>query len=116
MTAKVIFSLSGKSKAKWIGKSDVDNFPCAYLMKIDEIWMRTSKQKYGFAAQSQIWDENKVDRNPRSSEEAFVKAVGWSSKETNSYPKGYFPRELYRQGSPLAVPFSSEKLHSCQQI
>jgi hypothetical protein len=118
LTADIIFNVSGKSKAKWIGKSDMQNFSCGYLLKIDDIWSRRSRGKFGFTTQARIWEENKTTQNPRSSEIEFKKAVGWDNKnsETSSYPKGYFPHEIYRQGSPLAVPFSSEKLHSCQQI
>ena len=115
-TRNIIFNLAGTIDVNRIAQSDIDNFPCAYLIKIDEIWMRTSNHKYGFTAQSQVWDKNKVDQDPRSSEKAFQKAVGWSSKENSSYPNGYFPHKIYKESSPLAVPFSSDKLHSCQQI
>jgi hypothetical protein len=120
LTADIILKISGKSKVKWIGKSDTTNISCGYLLKIDDIWSRRSRGKFGFTTQSQIWDKNKVDGNSRSSEIKFKKAVGWdedsSSTNTQSYPKGYFPYEIYKQGSPLAVPFSSEKIYNCQQI
>jgi hypothetical protein len=103
-------------KNKWVGKSDAEIFPCQYLLKLDDIWTRQTGKKFGFTTQAAIWEKIQVSRDPNQSAENFRSTVGWKNRtDPNApYPAGFFPAQLYQQGT-VAVPFFSKKLKECQK-
>jgi GUN4-like len=105
-----------KVKNRWLAKPDIDKLSCQHLLKLDDIWTRKSKGKFGFTNQSKFWKKNQVERDIEGSEENFRKAVGWNinNAPTSSQPEGFFPYQMYQAGV-IGVPFISTKLKDCQQ-
>jgi hypothetical protein len=112
-TADLVFKIVGKQKLKRIGKSDVPNLSCQYLLPLDDIWRRSSEGQFGFMAQAEVLKKSNLDRDPSKSEANFREAVGWSQKNITSrtYPQGYFPHKIYQEG--FVVPSFSAKLREC---
>ncbi len=112
-TADLVFKIVGKQKLKRIGKSDVPNLSCQYLLPLDDMWKRSSDGKFGFMAQAEVLKKSNIDRDPRKLETNFRESVGWSKEksDSNRYLQGYFPRQMYQEG--FIVPTLSEKLREC---
>jgi GUN4-like len=112
-TADLVFKVVGKEKVKRVGRLDVPNLSCQYLLQIDDIWKRASNGKFGFTAQSELLDKSNVNRDPSKLEANFREAVGWGKDNSNSltYPRGYFPYKIYQDD--FVVPSFSEKLREC---
>jgi hypothetical protein len=114
--ADLVFKIVGKQKLKRIGKSDVPNLSCQYLLPLDDMWKRSSEGKFGFTAQAEVLKKSNIDRDPSKLETNFREAVGWGNEKSNSsrYLQGYFPRKMYQEG--FTVPSVSEKLRECIQV
>jgi eukaryotic-like serine/threonine-protein kinase len=52
-TAGVILAV-GKQR-HWLGKEDIDNFPCADLRTVDQLWVKYSDGRFGFSVQKRIY-------------------------------------------------------------
>jgi hypothetical protein len=114
-TAILVFKMIGKEKVRKVGRLDAANFSCQYLLKLEDIWGRTSKGKFGFTAQSQILSKWKSERDFNVLETNFRGVVGWNREKSDSkiYPQGYFPREMYRQD--FVVSAFSQRIAECQK-
>ena len=112
-TADLFFKIVGKEKLKRIGRLDVSNLSCQYLLQLDDIWKRASNGKFGFTAQSEVLNKSKANRDPSKLEANFREAVGWvkSNSSSRTYLQGYFPYKIYQDD--FVVPSFSEKLREC---
>jgi hypothetical protein len=114
-TAALVFKIVGKEKVRRVGRLDVENFSCQYLLQLEDIWSRTSKGKFGFTTQSDVLSKWKSERDPSTLEANFRGVIGWDKEKSGStiYPQGYFPREMYRQD--FVVPAFSQRIAECQK-
>jgi GUN4-like len=114
-TADIIFKVIGKEKVKRLGKLDIPNFSCQYLLKLDDIWARKSEGKFGFKAQSEILSKWKDISDFRKVESNFREVVGWENVNTDKlkYKKGYFPYRIYKED--FVVLYFSQKLYECEK-
>jgi GUN4-like len=114
-TAVIIFKIVGKEKVRKVGRLDAANFSCPYLLKLEDIWGRTSKGEFGFTTQSKVLSKWKSERDTSILEANFRGVVGWDKEKSGStiYPQGYFPREMYRQD--FVVPAFAQKIAECQK-
>ncbi|MCY7278828.1 MAG: GUN4 domain-containing protein [Phormidesmis sp. CAN_BIN44] len=71
-TDKLMFRAAGlEADEIWPYEEKIENFPCADLRTINQLWLKYSAGHFGFSVQKQIWEE--VRRNHSE----FGRAVGW---------------------------------------
>jgi hypothetical protein len=56
-TANQICQVMGRSEEGWLRVEDIEQFPCADLRAIDQLWVRYSNGKFGFSVQKKIWQQ-----------------------------------------------------------
>jgi GUN4-like len=114
-TAALVFKILGKEKVRQIGRLDASNFSCIYLLKLDQIWKDKSNGEYGFTAQSEVLSKANLGKNSNPSESDLRAMLGWNkdNEKNNSYPKGYFPQEMYQYN--FVVPAFSQRIAECQK-
>jgi hypothetical protein len=103
-TWNLMLKLTKREQEGWLRVEDVKNFPRQELRKMDQLWVKYSKGKFGFSVQKQIWLDlgGKLDGEPDW--DTFVKLsdrVGWrKNNEWLSYdnytfstnaPQGHLP-------------------------
>jgi serine/threonine protein kinase len=54
-TARVMLAVAKREKEGWLNVKDIDNFPCADLRSIDQLWVKYSNDKFGFSVQKRIY-------------------------------------------------------------
>jgi hypothetical protein len=110
-TWNLMLKLTKREQEGWLRVEDVKNFPRQELRKMDQLWVKYSKGKFGFSVQKQIWLDlgGKLDGEPDW--DTFVKLsdrVGWrKNNEWLSYdnytfstnaPQGHLPEWCFRLG------------------
>ncbi|MFM6078942.1 MAG: GUN4 domain-containing protein, partial [Dolichospermum sp.] len=70
-TRRVMLAVTKREKEDWLRVEDIDNFPCADLRTIDQLWVKHSNGRFGFSVQKRIWEN--VDKNY----EDLCDRVGW---------------------------------------
>lgn len=48
---------AARTQEDWLDIEDIENFPCADLRTINQLWIKYSKGLFGFSVQKQIWQE-----------------------------------------------------------
>ncbi|MGB7060675.1 MAG: GUN4 domain-containing protein, partial [Geitlerinemataceae cyanobacterium] len=74
---ELLLKIAG-SKSKSQGQFDLEeweNLPCEKLKKVDNLWNKASDGKFGFTAQSEIYE--KVNYNA----EKYYQTLGWKEDE-----------------------------------
>ena len=54
-TRNLMLKLTKREQEEWLILKDVTNFPRQELRKMDQLWVKYSKGKFGFSVQKQIW-------------------------------------------------------------
>ncbi|MFM6844356.1 MAG: GUN4 domain-containing protein, partial [Dolichospermum sp.] len=103
-TLRVMLAVAKREKEGWLGVEDIDNFPCADLRTIDQLWVKYSNGRFGFSVQKQIYQRyERIYRGYRGTREydeeiwrKFGDKVGWrKGGDWLSYKdiiyKGYAP-------------------------
>jgi hypothetical protein len=83
-TSNLMLKLTKREQEGWLRVEDVKNFPRQELRKMDQLWVKYSKGKFGFSVQKQIWLElgGKLDGEPDW--DTFKKLgsrVGWRNND-----------------------------------
>ncbi len=77
-TARVMLAVAKREKEGWLDDKSIDNFPCADLRTIDQLWVKYSDGKFGFSVQKRIYQgfggTRKYDREIW---DKFGDKVGW---------------------------------------
>jgi WD40 repeat protein len=55
-TTAIILRISGREAEGWLTEEDIENFPCADLLTIDQLWVKYSQGRFGFSVQKEIWE------------------------------------------------------------
>jgi hypothetical protein len=82
-TYQLMITTVGKEVGQWFDRADLENFPCADLRTLDQLWVNYSKTKYcpngkwGFSVQKQIWQECGSPMEYNDDWEKFGDRVGW---------------------------------------
>jgi hypothetical protein len=79
-TAKRMFEVMGRQKEGWLRVEDIQQFPCADLCKIDQLWVKYSNGKFGFSVQKKIWERCGSPQEYNKAWFKFGGEVGWRSK------------------------------------
>ncbi|MFM6506306.1 MAG: GUN4 domain-containing protein [Dolichospermum sp.] len=54
-TLRVMLCVGEREREGWLDIKDIDNFPCADLRTIDQLWVKYSDGKFGFSVQKRIY-------------------------------------------------------------
>ena len=77
-TARVMLAVAKREKEGWLDDKSIDNFPCADLRTIDQLWVKYSDGKFGFSVQKRIYQGFGGTREyDREIWEKFGDKVGW---------------------------------------
>ncbi|MEC4983256.1 MAG: serine/threonine-protein kinase [Oscillatoria sp. PMC 1068.18] len=101
-TAKVMLKASNQEERGWLEVEDIDNFPCTDLRTIDQLWIKYSKERFGFSVQKQIYQSlGGIRKYDREIWQAFDCRVGWRKEGDLLYypdltmnvtaPQGHLP-------------------------
>jgi len=82
-TERLIITTANREKeGGYLTENDWSKFPCTDLRKIDQLWMKYSKGRFGFSVQKQIWESvgghQYADYDIR---ERFGDKLGWRREE-----------------------------------
>ncbi|MDY6783136.1 MAG: serine/threonine-protein kinase [Cyanobacteriota bacterium] len=101
-TRAILCQLVGKPAIAYLDNSEIAKLPCRDLNAIDSLWFKSSKGKFGFGVQAQIYNEVGGEYN------LFCDRVNWtvhrSSNEENSLifslraPAGHLPSRCWVSG------------------
>jgi O-acetyl-ADP-ribose deacetylase (regulator of RNase III) len=77
-----MLKISGREAEGWLREEDIENFPCADLLTIDELWVKYSSGRFGFSVQRDIWQSVGGTKNaPYRSFCSFGERVGWLNRD-----------------------------------
>jgi WD40 repeat protein/O-acetyl-ADP-ribose deacetylase (regulator of RNase III) len=105
-TTTLMLKISGREAEGWLREEDIENFSCADLLTIDELWVKYSEGRFGFSVQRDIWQSVGGTKNaPYRSFCSFGERVGWLKRDLNwltyseltfnaTAPVGYLPGGL----------------------
>ena len=81
-TRRVMLAVAKREKEGWLDVEDIDNFPCADLRTIDQLWVKYSDGKFGFSVQKRIYQSLGGTREYNTEIwEKFGDKVGWRKGE-----------------------------------
>ena len=97
-TSRVMLQAANREKEGWLNPEDIDKFSCEDLRIIDQLWLASSKRKFGFSVQKEIYESL---GGTRENVEDFGDRIGWrkggkwlSYSDVNFWdnpPKGILP-------------------------
>jgi eukaryotic-like serine/threonine-protein kinase len=77
-TARVMLAVARREDEGWLDTESIDNFPCADLRTIDQLWVKYSNGRFGFSVQKRIYQSLGGSREyDWEIWEAFGDKVGW---------------------------------------
>jgi serine/threonine-protein kinase len=100
-TAQIMLGVAKREKEGYLEVEHIDNFPCADLRTIDQLWVKYSNGKFGFSVQKRIYQGLGGTREYNSEIwEKFGDKVGWRIEDWLYYediifdikaPEGHLP-------------------------
>lgn len=62
-TRAILLSVTARTAAGWIRAEDFKQFPCQDLCMLDRLWVNSSKGRFGYSVQKQVWESigGKID-------------------------------------------------------
>ncbi|HEY9703664.1 MAG TPA: GUN4 domain-containing protein, partial [Allocoleopsis sp.] len=109
------------NKPQWIPEKDLNDLSCNVVNKIDELWIKYSKGKFGFSIQGKMWNNLGGETGVYNKEisDKFKQEVGWTQSFQNmqydiSAPKGHLPSVTTRISNNFGVPHVAAKIENCQ--
>jgi hypothetical protein len=88
-TARKMCEVMGRQEEVWLPVGDIEQFPCADLRTIDQLWVKYSNGRFGFSIQKEIWQKCGIPTNKQR--DRFAEEVGWKEEgiSTDSNWKSY---------------------------
>ncbi|MGK7928635.1 MAG: GUN4 domain-containing protein [Spirulina sp.] len=82
-TYRVMLQVVEKAKNLYLDEEDIQNFPCADLRTINDLWLKYSNGHFGFSVQKEIWLEEggQPGKYDRVIFEKFGDRVSWRKNE-----------------------------------
>jgi serine/threonine protein kinase len=119
-TSAVMLKAAGRGGKGWLDYDDVENFPCADLRTIDQLWVKYSNGRFGFSVQKQIYLKVGGIPDGKYNQEAWDKLgerLGWRVKRrwifyddvtfNTTAPRGHLPFVTSRVGAFSGLCYSS---------
>lgn len=79
-TEALMFKVAGREREGWLLDTNIKNFSCPDLKKIDQLWVKYSQGRFGFSVQKRIW----LEVGGKTDWEAELKLgdrLGWQKNE-----------------------------------
>ncbi|MEW6492282.1 MAG: GUN4 domain-containing protein, partial [Cyanobacteriota bacterium] len=77
-TTNIMLRICGREAEGWLTEQDIEKFPCTDLLTIDQLWVKYSKERFGFSVQKRIWQSVGGTKNADYKiYRSFGKHVGW---------------------------------------
>ncbi|MBD1848172.1 GUN4 domain-containing protein [Cyanobacteria bacterium FACHB-63] len=86
VTYKLMLRIAGEksSRARAFNLTEWNNFSCAQLLKIDQLWSSATSGEQGFSVQSNLYQQSSA----RKAEQVY-RTVGWIDGRGNFKPPNY---------------------------
>lgn len=110
-TQNLMLRVSERTSIGWLTVEDLNNFPCAPLQTINQLWLDYSQEKFGLTVQAEIYRAlGGTISYERSVWLKFTHQVGWraddkwlNSRELpltlfNTIPRGFLPMRVIKKG------------------
>ncbi|MFM6487700.1 MAG: protein kinase domain-containing protein [Dolichospermum sp.] len=78
-TLRVMLAVAKREREGWLNVENIDNFPCADLRTIDQLWVKYSNGRFGFSVQKQIYHVMNAFIEVIAEQENMTKKSGESS-------------------------------------
>lgn len=75
-TRRMMLKAANREKEGWFRIGEIDNFPCADLRTIDQLWVEYSGGHFGFSVQKKIWGSFSTGRKDEA-DFPLSDVVGW---------------------------------------
>lgn len=77
-TYQLILRLCHRGQEGWLRNRDIARFPCTDLKTIDQLWLESSRNRFGFTVQKRLYQnlQNEI-HHPKKLWLAFCEKVGW---------------------------------------
>jgi hypothetical protein len=75
----------GRQQEGWLRVEDIQQFPCADLRTIDQLWVKYSDGKFGFSVQKKIWQDEGSPTSSGTKWDRFCFRVGWQDQQATRY-------------------------------
>jgi hypothetical protein len=94
-TSRLLFKAANREKAEYLDAGSVENFPCADLHTIDNLWVKYSNGQFGFSLQKEIWVSvgGEPGHYANAVYEQFGRRVGWRSRNGIMLIRGWLKYE-----------------------
>ncbi len=81
-TASVMLKVANREEAGYLDVESINNFPCADLRTIDQLWVKYSNGNFGFSVQKRIYQSfSGTKEYDKKIWEAFGDRVGWRKED-----------------------------------
>jgi serine/threonine protein kinase len=81
-TGLIMCKIMGREKEKWLTIDHCKNFPTEELQIIDQLWLKSSNNRFGFTIQKSIWVDcgGKLGEYNATIYQKFCDRIGWRKK------------------------------------
>ncbi|MFM6910861.1 MAG: GUN4 domain-containing protein, partial [Dolichospermum sp.] len=87
-TRRVMLAVANLEEESWLDNEHIDNFPCADLRTIDQLWVKYSNGRFGFSVQKRIYQGLGGTRQYNQDIwDKFAIRVGWLKRGSWLYYK-----------------------------
>ncbi|WP_414619656.1 caspase, EACC1-associated type [Calothrix sp. CCY 0018] len=109
-TERVMLKVANREEAGYLDVNSINNFPCADLRTIDQLWVKYSNGHFGFSVQKRIYQSlGGTKKYDKKIWEAFGDRVGWRKEDnwlhynditfTLTAPEAHLPVQIEMRGS-----------------
>lgn len=94
-TSMLLFKAANRENAEYLDSVSIENFPCADLHTIDNLWVKYSNGQFGFSLQKEIWVGigGEPGEYNNAVYEQFGRRVGWRSRNGVMLLRGWMKYE-----------------------
>ena len=105
-TAKKMLEVMGRNQSGWLRVQDFRHFPRQDLQTIDRLWVKYSRNRFGFSVQKRVYQSlGGTQKYDRQIWERFGDRQGWRHKgfwiwsydlNFQTFPTAHLPRSVFR--------------------
>jgi serine/threonine protein kinase len=105
-TAKKMVEVMGRSQEGWLRVQDFRNFPSQDLQTIDRLWVKYSRNRFGFSVQKRVYQSlGGTQKYDQKIWDCFGDRLGWRHKglwiwsydlNFQIFPTAHLPRDVFR--------------------
>jgi eukaryotic-like serine/threonine-protein kinase len=85
-TTRLMLKVANREKDGWLNVESINNFPCADLRTIDQLWVKYSNARFGFSVQKRIYQSlGGTEEYNEKIWNAFGDRIGWRKERSWVY-------------------------------